>query len=653
MSDYRLFDSFQDAVLVIDSEINVFFGNIAATLLFEVSSRRLAGGKPLSHLISFEPDPVAALGDLDLLDQATQVKEVAFSASSGKEGWAQVSIQPQPSFFAEGPLERKRFIVSLRDVTLEKTLFDKYKAELDKKERVIQDLQIARGKLEDYSKNLEKRVEERTIELSEANLLLKTVLDSLGQGILVFDPSGTCLPIYSKVCRTILEVEPGGRNINDVLRLAGEDESSFQSWREAVFGEMLDFEDLIPLAPNQFKHSRGLHITLNYNPLRDEGGALHGVVVVATDITSEMEAKLEAARERQSVRKIVQVARHREAFARFITDSRELLRRMNHASSMDLEDVARGLHTLKGGAATFSLDEIVSSCHALEEQLKRCPAQPQARAGFFKQVEEESGRIHTQLDGEIAALTELLGPLDMQGVRVVEVPKDKFAAWGARLLNASDMREARTVGMEIVRECHEKPIGELIQPLEPALRSLAESMGKSLSDFRIEGGDVRAPVASIQSLMSSLVHAYRNAVDHGLETPDERRESGKSPAGTIGTRVREYNEEGRDWLCIEIYDDGRGVDPSRVRKKVAQLGLSDWADQSDDDVIQAILRSDLSTAEKVTEISGRGVGLSAVAQEARKLGGSVRVHSDPGLGMRLEIRVPIPSRDWGKIGSAA
>src|SRR5689334_5840108 len=98
MSQYTVFDVFQDAILVIDSEMRLHYGNEAASLLFELSSRRLSSGKQIQNMVTFEPDPIASAG-LESLGSATQVKEVAFSSTGGKEGWAQVSVQPQPEFF--------------------------------------------------------------------------------------------------------------------------------------------------------------------------------------------------------------------------------------------------------------------------------------------------------------------------------------------------------------------------------------------------------------------------------------------------------------------------------------------------------------------------------------------------------------------------
>lgn len=650
MSEYRFFDTFQDAVLVIDSDHNVCFGNVAATLLFEVSARRLSSGKPLNQFIEFKPDPISSAGDLLALDQATQFKEVEFSSSSGKSGWAQVALLPQPKHFSPD-FEGQRFIVTLRDVTLEKTLFDKYRAELDQKEEVIQDLRKAQAQLEDYSKNLEKMVAARTLELSETNQLLQTILDSLGQGILVFDREGKCLPIYSKICESILEGAPVQKQIEDVLALSSDEAMSFQSWREAVFAEMLDFDELAPLAPNAYANSHGLNIALTYNALRNDRKVIEGVVLVATDQTREIEAKKEAAKEKELVRRVVQVARYREAFRRFVIDTRQILNdlvRINQ-SNFNCEEVARKLHTIKGGAATFSLENIVSGCHALEGELDFFCENPKQQEEFFAQLGRESAILNSMLNEEVKSLVDLLGNIVGDGEsRVVEVQLEKAVHWG-RALSQDKSLCSQKIADELLSECFERSIGDSVNRMESSLQSVANLMGKQLNSLELEGAELRVPLGPLQPLLSSLVHCYRNAIDHGLETPEERLAAGKTAAGSIRTKFVKYSNENdleRSWLMIEISDDGRGINPEKIRDKLNRIGRSQWAKESDQEVIQSILSGEFSTADQVTEISGRGVGLSAVADEVKKLDGTIVVHSLLGKGMTLTIRIPLPKIQW-------
>ena len=600
MIDYRLFDTFQDSVLVLDKDGKVVYGNVAATFLLDVSAKRLGSGKPLSNYVEFDPPLYESL---EGVTEATQLREVSFHSANGKTGWIQVVVQPQPDFYASAGAdegEKSRWIVALRDVSLEKTLHDKYKAELDQKEAVIDDLKAARSKLEDYSKNLEAMVAERTLALTKTNALLKTILDSLGQGILVFGEEGLALPVYSQICKKLFGEEIAGRPIEAVLGFKDDETASFQTWRQAVFAEMLDFEDLTPLAPSRLPLPAPTEIALSYNRMVSEGGSTQGVVVVATDRTAEMAAVREAAREKALVRKVVQVARHKEAFRLFVQDALELLVLLSRGEFASREELERRLHTLKGGAATFALEPLAHLCHDVESSLKTSDMMSE---GFKNELSDTAAKMQTCLDSELAELRELLGPL---------------------------AREERSSG--------EPALKIYISPFEHSISELATRLGKKVAPLEIEGGDLRLPQDRFKPLLLSLVHAFRNAVDHGVETPEERVHAGKPAEASLkfSGRIDDQN------VVIEIADDGRGIDVEKLRAKLREKPSKAALAHLDDTALkQLILNGDLSTAEKVTDVSGRGVGLSAIKDEVLKLGGTIVVESELGQGTKFVLRVPV------------
>ena len=651
MNHYLIFEAFQDTIFVVGEVGQLFYGNGAAAILLEVSPRRLTSERPIAQFITFDPDPLLTGSQgLAKINETTQTVEISFNLPSGKSGWVQVAIQPEPEFLAlaraseEGAAAPKingetcaaykpsRWIVSMRDVTLEKNLHVKYRKELDNKEVVIRDLQDARAALEEYSHGLESKVQERTVELRASNGLLKTILDSLGQGILVFDKDGNCLPIYSQVCRKLLNGEPPGRAIEDVLGLGTKLGADFQAWRNVVFDGALDFDDLAPLAPSGFQNSMGLEIKLDYNPMLNANNQLDGIVVVATDKTLEMAALRKAEEERQLVNKVTQVARNRAAFRLFISDARRRLLALTSSVQMRDDEVARDLHTIKGGSSSFSLQDLTKACHEVESELANVA------------ISTKAPELGALLEKEVLAIEEILGSLDGEtensgsGWSV-----EKIRDWGTKILAADDLKNSQEIGRAILRACREKPLSTTVGHLEPSLKDLASSYGKILDRLTIEGGEISADSEFFEPLLSSLIHGFRNSVFHGLETPEERRIAGKPEGGLIGIRFgKEVLPDGAEWMKIEILDDGRGVNPERIRKKLLSSGRGDLASGSDEEVIQAILLDDFSTAEQVDMIAGRGVGMAAIAGEAQRIGGTVAVHSILGQGMKLLIRVPMP-----------
>ena len=182
------------------------------------------------------------------------------------------------------------------------------------------------------------------------------------------------------------------------------------------------------------------------------------------------------------------------------------------------------------------------------------------------------------------------------------------------------------------------PIGDVFDRFPRVVRDAARATGKDV-ELRIEGRDIEVDRSILDEMVDPLVHILRNAVDHGLEGPVGRIEADKPPQGLIVLRaVRERNS-----VRIELEDDGRGVDAARVLEKARQAGLAVEA-RSDvvagDELLRILSHPGFSTAEQITEVSGRGVGLDAVLNRVRALGGAINLATRPGRGTTFTIRLP-------------
>lgn len=171
------------------------------------------------------------------------------------------------------------------------------------------------------------------------------------------------------------------------------------------------------------------------------------------------------------------------------------------------------------------------------------------------------------------------------------------------------------------------------------VRDLANSLGKQL-ELIITGEDTELDRTVIDELGDPLVHMLRNAVDHGLETPDERVAAGKEPTGTVRLAAR---HEGNS-VVIEVSEDGRGIDPERLRNLVVEKGLMTRDEVgllTDQEAVELIFLPGLSTAKVATDISGRGVGMDAVRAKIAGLNGTVEIKSVLGAGSTFTIRLPL------------
>ncbi|MCB0351423.1 MAG: PAS domain-containing protein, partial [Bdellovibrionales bacterium] len=250
--DYSFFDGLIDCVFVIGDDRGIVYCNESAAKLCDSSVRRLARGKPIYDFIEFSDSRLFAMPDGTMgRDEPAPYVELKFKLKSGKEGKVQMAIQP----FADSEGAR-RWVIMVRDVTLEEVLHAKYHKQLEEKEVYIQQLQDAQRQLEDYSKNLEKMVEERTLEVKRANTMLNAIMNSLGQGFFVFDKLGVCSNFYTRACEEILEGIPSNKNVSDVLKIQDKEIDTFKMWLSAIHGEQLPFDTLQELGPALFDHSQ-------------------------------------------------------------------------------------------------------------------------------------------------------------------------------------------------------------------------------------------------------------------------------------------------------------------------------------------------------------------------------------------------------------
>jgi two-component system chemotaxis sensor kinase CheA len=189
-----------------------------------------------------------------------------------------------------------------------------------------------------------------------------------------------------------------------------------------------------------------------------------------------------------------------------------------------------------------------------------------------------------------------------------------------------------------VAEARLVPLASVFDAFPRAVRDLSRSQAKEV-DLVIENADLGVDRSMLADVRDALVHLLRNGVDHGLESPDERRMLGKPAAGRLRIRVRADG----DMLSIEVVDDGRGMDPQKLREVAVRKRLlteQQAAALSEREAIELVFRAGFSTREEITDISGRGVGMDVVKKKVEALGGSVGISSRLGRGSTFTLRLP-------------
>jgi len=233
----------------------------------------------------------------------------------------------------------------------------------------------------------------------------------------------------------------------------------------------------------------------------------------------------------------------------------------------------------------------------------------------------------------------------VQNSGFLSLARELRAAYGASALVGS-LEEKTEMLSRVARQLQDAvmkvrmlPAAAVFSRFPRVVRDLAKSSGKEIQ-LQISGGETEIDKKVIDRVSEPLVHLVRNAADHGIESAEDRQAAGKDPSGLI--HISAYQEGDR--LCLEVSDDGRGLDRDRILTKAIERGLVKEAEaqvMGEDEVTSLVFLQGFSTADRITDISGRGVGLDVVKKFVEEMGGAIRVRSRPGLGTTMTMTLPL------------
>ncbi|HEY1506941.1 MAG TPA: chemotaxis protein CheA [Stellaceae bacterium] len=294
--------------------------------------------------------------------------------------------------------------------------------------------------------------------------------------------------------------------------------------------------------------------------------------------------------------------------------------------------LARDGHEPDGGdadvIARLELTMRPSAAVALAPALamREPPAAEPAAASTIRVNLDTVERLMAQVSELVLARNQL--------VQMLRGQPDPEAALALQRLSqvTSDLQES-------VMKTRMQPIGQAWMKLPRMVRDLAHDLGKKI-ELTFQGGETELDRQVLELVKHPFTHLMRNAADHGIETPVQRRRDGKAETGQVSLSARQEGSA----IVITLADDGRGIDPERIRAAIRRGGFANDADllaMSEHQLLQFIFHPGFTTAARVTNVSGRGVGLDVVRSNVEKIGGTVEVASSVGRGTRFTIKIPL------------
>jgi two-component system chemotaxis sensor kinase CheA len=483
---------------------------------------------------------------------------------------------------------------------------------------------------------LELKVEQRTAELRD-------LLDNIGEGFFSFGEELSVDREKSKACDEFFGMDIKYKDPIDLIKPA--EPVACKEALELIFSGTVEFDMLKDVLPKDTQvGEKTFALTYRWVP-KSKAGNKAKIISIMRDVTLERALAKKITEEEELNNMIVRVAIDRPGFIRVLDEVYELLSKGDRllsspdCSKIDVNELFRIFHTVKGGAGMFGLSKVVKAAHQTESLLAPVrdagkPLSEQERGETVGLAVEVKNALKTQL----AQLSSLISEDDLgKKERAYHVTESQLARLSADLL--SNLPKDSWDGVRSkLEELRKQPLREALKRLVTLARDLGPKLNKKV-EVAVLGDELPVRHDRLEGLFGSLVHLVRNSVDHGIETPEVRREAGKHEAGKL-TFSAEKN--GRH-LTLSIGDDGGGIRPEAVKQVALRKKLiteEALALLSPKQVTELIFMPGFSTKTEVTEFSGRGVGMDAVKAAVEELQGQINVLTETGKGTRFVITLP-------------
>jgi len=496
---------------------------------------------------------------------------------------------------------------------------------------------------------LELRVAERTSQLRQKTNDIQAMLENMPQGVLTVLPGGVIHPEYSAYMETIFDTKDiAGKTLMDLVftntSLGSDALSTVEVAVGSVIGEdSMNYEFNSHLLVTEFDKTMPdgevKSLELSWSPITDDNDTVEKLMLCVRDVTELKRLASEAGaqkRELEIIGEILGVSQEKfgefiDSAKKFVAENTEILQKTPQKDMDAVGLLFRNMHTIKGNARTYGLLNMTNTVHETEQvydELRKDPEKVWEQESMLAQLAEVDAlldeyhkindvKLGRKGPGRRGSVEKFLMVEKDQVARALELIKAAKAADAQAMANA--LHEVDQTLSLIGTE----KIDHVLAGILESMPSLAKELGKEPPKISIEDHGIVVRTQIVGLLKNVFTHVFRNSMDHGLETADVREAAGKSAVGHI--RLNLSIKDGR--LQFKLGDDGRGLAVAKIRQKAIDNGLIPAdGNTPPEEIAQLIFASGFSTAEKVTEVSGRGVGMDAVKGFLQREGGDVAIH---------------------------
>ena len=509
--------------------------------------------------------------------------------------------------------------------------------------------------LKSIIKNLLKlRTTERNLikannELLEKQESIKTLMDNLEEGLFTFNEKGIIQPGFSKSTIDIFNCDPSFLSFSEVLKFDNNQKRQFTKWCHQIWSGKYDFFDLVNLAPKVYLKGECI-IELDFKPIykfRNQKKVVDSVICIASDKTQEVNLEKKSQEEKMKARMLLHIIRDPHGIRKLTRYALSLLNIFSKEikieyERMDLEKMAKIIYYLQVKFASHSIHYIYEITQKLD------------KAFFFLKNQGPSEKIITSIVEIVKELKEnieifieeqnrlfLDDEISKKNIRFIDLNRIQVLAESLKI----ELGDDHSLYHEFKNKFFFEQISKSFQKYKEKIEELGQKKEKKV-EFQVNPSNIKIDINNFLPLINSFIHIFRNSIDHGIETPEERQKVDKPSVGNISVSFFTEHIENRNYLKIVSRDDGKGIDPNDIRQKVHELKLishEEIKNLSDEETIQLIFLPHFSTKSFATETSGRGVGMDEVKHQVTSLGGKIHVDSVLKKGTTITIFVPLAS----------